>query len=154
MDWMYKRAAIFTLIVFVSVLSNACASAPVNKETLLKWNTDLNSRTFIAKTDIRPDFLTKDSSSSKIPLLFKKGDEISIWMESGNDWLRVKAYKAKDNREQAAGRVILYLFYKEILDANKDKNIKDPVFFQSELKLRLDEIITAKDSNPVIKDSP
>jgi type II secretion system-associated lipoprotein len=139
-----------TSVLIMITLFISCSSGEITKKRVKYWNDDLRTRNFSAKTDIRQDFVNT-SSDTTAPLLFKKGEEIRIWAESGSDWIRFKAYRVKESREQASGTVILYLFYEEVLRNKKDKKVKDSQYLESEIIQRLDQIIVAKDKEPVIR---
>ncbi len=61
-------------------------------------------------------------------VLLKKGTAVKIWIESSTDWIRVKAYNAKENREQASGITIIYLFNEDLPEnVDRERLVKEKI---------------------------
>lgn len=117
------------ILVFL-ILPIACKSAFLSKKELLNINDLYRGQVFLVKQDIHPAFLGSDSNETTP--VFKKGDKISLWIESSTDWIRVKAYSLKENREQTAGKTIIYLFESDLKDDSKINEI---------LQKRIDDLL-------------
>ncbi len=95
------------------------------------------------------------TEAGRQPLYFKKGEKIRIWTEAGSDWFRVKGYSAKESREQAQGRIILYVFFEEILSSKpKEDAAEDSAYFIQQISSRLEQMLKSEDGKPVIQASP
>lgn len=78
----------------------------MTREEVRTANLSLDSQVYRAVKDIRAAGDEKESGD----IVFKKGDKLRLWVEAGSDWVRVKAFAAGENREQARGRTIVYVF--------------------------------------------
>lgn len=72
-------------------------------------NARLHDEVLVARTDILPEFAGPGKE-----VIFKSGSRIRCWLEASDDWIRVKAIPATENREQARGYTILYIFRKDL----------------------------------------
>lgn len=104
----------------------------------MELNGNLRERIMIARTDLYPEFLGE--AGERNPPLFRKGDKLKIWVEISDEWMRVKAFQADQNREQAEGKTIIYLFERDYVDQG------DPVKY---LISRILEIMQPADGAPL-----
>jgi len=95
----------------------SCRSALLEKEKISELNARLEDEVLVARTDILPDFAGPGKE-----VIFKSGSRIRCWLEASDEWIRVKAIPATENREQARGHTILYIFRKDLeLEMKSDK---------------------------------
>lgn len=96
-----------TILVIAFVFAGAaCRGTLMSREDVRTVNQNLDTQVYRALKDIRAAGDDRDSGD----VVFKKGDKLRLWVEAGGDWVRVKAFGAAENREQARGRTIVYLF--------------------------------------------
>ncbi len=98
------RSAILVIALVGAGL--ACRGTLMSREDVRTVNQNLDTQVYKAVKDIRAAGDERDSGD----VVFKKGDKLRLWIEAGSDWVRVKAFGASENREQARGRTIVYLF--------------------------------------------
>jgi len=125
-----KRSASIPLILLLLL---ACQSGIIQKNDAKKLNQEFEKNVYTAIVDIRPE-TTPDGDSQK-DIVFKKADRLKIYLENGEDWIKVKAFKASDKREQAIPRVILFLLRD---DFKTDADVA------ADIRSRLGKLVTAK----------
>ena len=118
-----SRAGLLVALIFPLLLSWSCVSLMLPRPYLIRINEVLLSYNFEARKDIPEVYPERDSKD----VLYKKGDKLKIWLESGGDWVRVKAYPADKPREQARGNTIIYIFAPSADPSLKKKGAQERV---------------------------
>jgi len=72
---------------------------------------------FTVKSEIRTSDLIGKTGRDEV--LFGKGARVRVWVEAGSDWVKVKAYPEADNREQARGKLIIYIFKSDLQEGQQ-----------------------------------
>ena len=103
----------FLLTIFLT-----CATPLLEKEDVSRFNQSVSGKTFLVRKDIYPQFSQRDSDRKPI---FKKGDILRLTLEQGAEWLRVRAFLAKEQQEQSQGKVILFIIT-NFLPEERSKN--------------------------------
>ena len=101
----------------------------------------LLNRDFIVQKDLGQD----PTSGPNGERSFKKGDRVGIWTESSIDWLKVKAYPARENREQALGQTIIYLFRTDLPQEEQLALDEDETYGETLLLQEIEKILTPAD---------
>lgn len=91
-------------IVLVFLLQN-CASGPMDRKQTARLNDEFENQVWVTRMDLRVPLATNEGE-----IVFKKGSRLKIWIVSRGDWVKIKAYPAAENREQARGKTIIFLF--------------------------------------------
>lgn len=107
-----------SILVFTFV---SCGSALMNKENVIAINKELSSRTFSPKKDIFATYSDPESQSRDV--LFRRGQKLKIWVESQDDWIKVRAIKKGQSIENSTGTAIIYI----IRDILEDEQVEDDI---------------------------
>lgn len=101
-----------------------CRSAYIEDDALRQFNAELARDTYRARQDIHPNFFSV-SEKKAAPPLFKKGQQVGLWVESSMNWVRVKGFDIHENREQAFGDTVIYLFENELKSADEEASTEE-----------------------------
>ncbi len=117
--------ALFLSVLFTVVLPGlfGCANPMVRKAKLEQVRKSFQERTWTARADLRASYYGDTQPTAGAPVLFKKGTRLKLWLVSKADWLKLKAYPAESDREQARGRTIIYIFADDIRAHLRDRNV-------------------------------
>ncbi len=122
-----------SLLSLLPYLFASCSSTFIGLGEQRKLSHEFANKLFVVKSDIYPKFAQKNIYREPI---LKKGERIRIFIEQDEDWLKVRAFKEGEAREQAHAKVILYLI-KDIWDAEKEERVE---LLRKELHTLLQEI--------------
>jgi len=101
-------------LVLVFLIS--CSSAAmIKKQERIEINKRLSDSVYRAQMDIKPQYEDE--------IVFKKGAMVRFYIESSDDWVRLRAYGEKESREQARGKTIVFLFASEIPEGKFARDI-------------------------------
>ncbi|MCE9600112.1 MAG: type II secretion system-associated lipoprotein [Spirochaetia bacterium] len=101
-----KRSAL--IVVFLA----SCVAPIIKKEAVQGLNKEFDNKALTVLADIKPDF--SGGSETQKEVIFKRGETIHVYVENGEDWIKVKGYKTSEKREQAIPRTIIYLLKDDI----------------------------------------
>lgn len=101
-----NRSAVFVLFLVFS----ACASPILKDDELRGLNRELESTVYTATADLTADF----SQEASKEVIFKKGEKLKFFLEGGSDWIRLKAVRASERREQAIARTLMFVLREDI----------------------------------------
>ena len=87
----------------------------IKKQERIEINKRLSDSVYRAQMDIKPQYEDE--------IVFKKGAMVRFYIESSDDWVRLRAYGEKESREQARGKTIVFLFASEIPEGKFARDI-------------------------------
>ena len=116
------KKIIIPLLCLLIIINVACVEKIIKKEDLVLKNNELSEYIFTAKADIYPHFIKNIESEPE--KLLKRGDKVKLNIEVSHDWVKVKAYSEKSNRQQAVGKTVIYIFKKDISEEESTGELK------------------------------
>ncbi len=122
-----------TILLLLSIFCLSCSSEFLRKKDVKAFNVDVKGKIYITKKVIYINF--NNTPSSLNTAIYPKGARIRILVEHSEDWIKVRAFPADENKEQIHGKVILYI----IRDLQKEKMKKN--YSIEELKKELYKIV-------------
>ncbi len=116
-----KQILTILLLFAVLPLFSSCKTSLIRKKEVVALNREFENRIFVARKEIRPEFLGEGNRENEV--LFPAGTRLKIWVESSVEWVRVKAYRVTENREQTPGKTIIYLFHTDLGEQEKPEAV-------------------------------
>ena len=111
-----------------------CGSPFIKGADIETINKEWSEREFTARENIHSPFDSNLGLSQEV--IFEKGTRLKVWLESAEDWVRVKAYPATERREQTRGRTIIYIFKDDL-----KKKERTPDNVKALLRGKFDELL-------------
>jgi type II secretion system-associated lipoprotein len=87
----------------------ACGSALLREADVEDLNDRYRDRVFVTTRNLEPTFSTT-ASDAEPEVIFPAGTRVRIWVESDEDWIRVRATPVEEKREHNPGKVVIYIF--------------------------------------------
>ena len=135
---------LFLLFLLVTLTHTSCHAPMMKEERLHELNHNFSNTNWRVKEAIFPPYTSNNSSEP----LFNKGEKIRIWLELNDQWIKVKAYKPDDPREQARGKIIIFIIFDEFKEHfNEMKDEKGDEALQQEIE----QILNHKIDNLLIR---
>ena len=112
----------------------SCTSYMLKEKDFINLRKDLSKRVFLTKKKLYSAF---EDKSDKKSLFFKKNTKVTLNLEQGGDWLRVRAYRfvKKEDEESNQGKIILY-FVQDFLSKQQQEDFK-----KSDIKEALNKLL-------------
>lgn len=98
--------------VLILALVISCVAPIIKKEAVQGLNKEFDNKPLTVLADIKPDFSGGNEAQKEV--IFKRGEKIHIYLENGEEWIKVKGYRTAEKREQAIPRTILYILRDDI----------------------------------------
>lgn len=139
MRWATPRSAAVICVLTLCALL-ACVSPLLRQADVRDLNDNYRERVFVTSQDIQATFSTT-AGDAEPDVIFPRGTKVKIWVESDEDWIRVRATPVEEKREHNPGKVIIYIFRDFLKEDGESEEVQDryPV---SRLEARIAEILT------------
>ena len=126
------------LLVLVVPLLGACYSDLLREQDVRSLNQRLEGRVFVVAEDIRPTFADVENTDDEV--LFHQGDRIRLFVQSEDDWIKVRGYPADAERENEPGGILIYVLRDVLIEegASEDTLERYPV---DRLEARILELV-------------
>ncbi len=116
----------FILVIAVIFTSaTQCVVPIIRTQELKSVNSEWQNVVFQAREDIGAAY--NSGGKREEDIIFRKNARVKIWIESSSEWIKVKAFPAEDKREQARGRIIIYIFKDDLGDHNVLDFLKEKI---------------------------
>ena len=135
---------LFIIINITFFLTTNCSTTLLKKDYVQKFNKNNANKKYEILKDIYIDF--SKNNDEKI-IFFKKGDLVRLVLEQSEDWVKIRAYKYTENKEQAQGKIIYYYIKRLEEESDKDKKNKKVNFQNKNKNNEKNNIINQKIEN-------
>ncbi len=86
-----------------------CRSTLLDSEEAELFNHEIEGRIYTVTQNIALPFEKQLGAQKEADeIIFRKGEKVRIELETGDDWLKVRAYRSNQLREHSGGAVILF----------------------------------------------
>lgn len=129
------------LIFFVIFSLFACKTQLVSKKELKNWNQNFQNLHYVAIKDIYTyeyDFQKQDFTKLDENPVFRTGTAVTFTVESGEDWVRLRAFDIRRRQTDYYGNIVLFIPYFESKSKNQEQIIKTAIddFLSKNFKLQ------------------
>ena len=123
-------------LLFLAVFM--CSSPLLRESDVTTFNESHAQKTYVATQDIFSNF--SDPEETEREPIFPAGTRLKIWVESDDNWIKVRAHQADISRENAPGHTILYIIRDILEEDGAPPEIVDR-YPADELEKKLSEIL-------------
>jgi type II secretion system-associated lipoprotein len=128
-------------VLLAALLAGAsCGSALLREADVVDLNDRYRDRVFVTSQDIQPTFSTT-ASDAEPEVIFPAGTRVKIWVESDEDWIRVRATPVEEKREHNPGKVVIYIFRDFLKEDGETEEVQDR-YPPPRLEAEIAEILT------------
>lgn len=137
-----RRTAVIALIPVLLLFFAAigCVSPLLREADVTSLNDTYRDRVFVTNSDIQATFSTT-ASDAEPEVIFSRGTRVKIWVESDEDWIRVRATPIEEKREHNPGKVIIYIF-RDFLEEDGETEAVQERYPAARLETEIAEILT------------
>ncbi len=93
-----------------------CSSPLLKAGDVEAMNKEWSAGEYTIREEVRAPFNNLENDQE---VVFQKGLRVRVWVESTDEWVRVKAYPAGERREQTRGRTIIYIFHEDLPEQDR-----------------------------------
>ncbi|MCR9144549.1 MAG: type II secretion system-associated lipoprotein [bacterium] len=128
------------LLALIGLTAASCTTALLREDDVSSLNDRYRDLEFVTATDIQPTFSTT-ASDAEPEVIYPAGTRVKIWVESDQDWIRVRATPVAEKREHNPGKIIIYIFRDFLKEDGESEEVQEryPV---SRLEAEIAEILT------------
>lgn len=128
------------LAALLALSTAACGSALLREADVVDLNDRYRDRVFVTNRDLEPTFSTTVSDAEP-EVIYPAGTRVKIWVESDEDWIRVRATPLEEKREHNPGKVVIYIFRDFLKEDGESEEVQDR-YPLSRLEAEIAEILT------------